>query len=280
MEPAEVETVSEAPVSVGAVFATPELLAYILGYLAFGDVPRVRAVCRGWNSAHFSLRCSPSDCVLRVKRRAAQCIERDDTRGLASVLALLDRDAASNLARDDLLAEACKHGCLAGAQWLAARFGLAPTDARRGENHALRLACGGGHRGLAQWLADHFGLTPADARAYNNAALRDACVGGHLATAQWLAARFGLTPADARCCVYAALREACVNGHFATAQWVVAHFGYAAADTELLSDATLRLINANGHKTVARWFWGLANQISQISIGEPAQVPPAGSHGF
>ena len=121
------------------------------------------------------------------------------------------RNLLQPAARDDVLRAfraACRRGDQRLARWLAARFGLAPADARANDNAALRRACAGGHLEAAQRLASHFGLTAADACetpapttttlcADDNYALRRACENGHLEVARWLAAHFGLTPADA-----------------------------------------------------------------------------------
>jgi len=49
-----------------------------------------------------------------------------------------------------------------------------------------------GHLGVCRWLAEHFGLTPTDARAGNNHALCAASLHGHKEICAWLVHHFDL----------------------------------------------------------------------------------------
>jgi hypothetical protein len=158
----------------------------------------------------------------------------------------------------EALQECCEAGRLDVAQWLTSAFGLTATDARSGNNFALRFSCENGHLAVAQWLVSTFGLTLADARALNDSAFFMSCANGHLAVAQWLASTFGvLATADdgARSACSRAFLFSCKNGHLAVAQWLAGlrmMSGLAAGDG-MLALTTLCHTCANGQLTVAEW---------------------------
>ena len=211
-----------------AVFAIPELLAHILGFLELGDVPAARRTCRAWNATKFRVQCGPADHE-RVKKRVLQLVIKDAGFELKVTLAQVDLDAATAThVEHNMLAIAAGHGRLAIAQWLADHFGSTAGVARMVDNWALRTACERGYLETAQWLTSHFRLTPEDARADDNYALREACANGHLRTAQWLADHFELTTAEVQSS--GALSRACANDDLDTVRWLAGRFKFTAAD--------------------------------------------------
>ena len=239
------------PAPIDAVFAVPELLAHVLGYLDLGDVPAVRCTCHAWSAAVFRVRCEPAD-HKRVEGRVYQLVIDGSGTKLKAALAQVDLVTAALYARN-MLVVAARYGRLEIAQWLAAHFGTTADDARITNNWALRTACERGYLKTAQWLASHFGLSPEDARANHNYALRAACANWHLRIAQWLADYFGLAIADARSCDNGALRAACTNDDLGTVQWLVDRFEFTDADAQdAVYQTTCAKSGADRLKTV-RW---------------------------
>ena len=220
------------PAPIDAVFAIPELLACILGYLDLRDVPSVRRTCHAWNAAQFIVQCQPGEDT-RVWERARQLIEAGDLSGLKAVLELVARTAIPRALLELLFTNACAHGHIAIAVWLADRYKTTPDEARCTFNAPLRSASEYGHTEIVQWLAGRFGLTAEDARSGRNYALRWACTNGHIATVQCLVDRFGLTRDDAHYKVFAsnslsdevhAVDLARASGHEHIVRWLADRF--------------------------------------------------------
>lgn len=201
--------------------------------------------------------------VRLVMRRACTAGDLDAVQAAAARLGVAgSRDWFGQQSARGYLVDACWHGHLAVAQWLAAKLCLTPTDARAdGVNSALICACVAGHSAVVAWLASHFGLDRADAQSNNNQALRGACANGRLETAQLMAATFKLRLEDVRANDHECLCKACENGHLAVAQWLVTGFGIDAAEVRRhqavcgrdLRQSALWAACAVGHLAIISW---------------------------
>ena len=117
---------------------------------------------------------------------------------------------------------ACADGCLAAAQWLTDRFGLAHINTRVAGGYALFRACAGGHIEIAIWLTGRFRLNAADASARGHRTPIAACTNGHLAVLQWLIGRF-----DFGYMAGALAHTARGAGQTHVVQWLTEHFDIA-----------------------------------------------------
>ena len=234
------------PSPIEAVFAVPELLAHVLGFLDLGAVSAARRTCHAWNAAKFRVQCGPAD-HKRVEDRVYQLVIDGGEIKLKATLAQVDLRATTR----NMLAVAARYGRLEIAQWLADHLGSTAGDARKAHNHALRTACGRGHLEIAQWLASRFKLTPDDARANNNCMLHRACVSRHLRTAQWLVDHFKLAIDDARSS--GVLYWACANDDLAMVQWLTGRFEFTVADVQHAVQWTMSTVRLSSKLETVRW---------------------------
>jgi len=176
-----------------------------------------------------------------------------------------------------MLSYACNLGYLTVAQWLVARFDLAPRSARSkknaarySKNAALRDACRNGHLEVAQWLVSCFHLTAADARDDGNYTLYLACEEGHLGVVQWLVTRFELGAADMRGTCGSVLGTACESGHLEVAVWLAERFG---TDTMSCIDHARALRSACRHGWLPAVQWLLKRaDLVYLNVCEPPQA--------
>ena len=124
--------------------------------------------------------------------------------------------------------DACAHGRLPAAWWLARQFGLAAH--RDVVVRALRRACTGGHLGVVSWMNSELRLTMGEVRDKDVAPLFAACEGGHSTLIGWLVSAYRLTAADVRARGSRALEALCRRGSWYVADWLVANFGLTAGD--------------------------------------------------